>query len=66
VQSAVCKKTITNMAGVQNFEVISIKFNGGGIFAYVISRSKYQKKNSNNDDGMLGELEVCTVGKQVL
>jgi hypothetical protein len=40
VQSTVCKKTITNMAGVQNFEVISIKFNVGGIYAYVLSRSK--------------------------
>jgi len=40
VQSTVCKKIITNMAGVQNFEVISIKFNVGGIYAYVISRSK--------------------------
>jgi hypothetical protein len=40
VQSTVCKKTITNMAGVQNFEVISIKFNVDGIYAYVINRSK--------------------------
>jgi hypothetical protein len=37
MQSAVCKKTITNLAGVQNFEVISIKFNVDGICAYIIS-----------------------------
>jgi len=27
-------KTITNMAGVQNFEVVSIKFNADGILRH--------------------------------
>jgi len=40
VQSALCKKTITSMAGVQNFEVVSTKFNVDGIYAYIISHSK--------------------------
>jgi hypothetical protein len=66
MQSTLCKMAITNMAGVQNFEVISIKFNVDGIYAYAISRSKQYKNNSNNDDDMLAELEVCALGKQVL
>lgn len=65
VQTTLYKLTTTNMAGVQNFKVTAIKFNVDGIFACVISRLQY-KNNSNNDDDMLVEIEVCAVGKQAL